>query len=138
MRISYWSSDVCSSDLLDPDCPVAILLHDGPPAATTNLFEARIAARLANCLAERMVGARTGDTLAADFWSQRLAVVSPHRAQSATIRNALPEALRGGAFIETVDRIQGTERDAILLSYCVADAEFALSEGDFKIGRAHV
>src|SRR3546814_20105063 len=77
-----------------------------------------------------MVGARTGDTLAADFWSQRLAVVSPHRAQSATIRNALPEALRGGAFIETVDRIQGKERDAIILSYCVADAEFALSEGD--------
>src|SRR3546814_10624160 len=78
-----------------------------------------------------MVGARTGDTLAADFWSQRLAVVSPHRAQSATIRNALPEALRGGAFIETVDRIQGKERDAIILSYCVADAEFALAEADF-------
>src|SRR3546814_15702924 len=102
---------------LDPDWPVAILLHDGPPAATTNLFEARIAARLANCLAERMVGARTGDTLAADFWSQRLAVASPHRAQSATIRNALPEALRGGAFIETVDRIQGQERDETTPSY---------------------
>src|SRR3546814_663185 len=80
---------------LDPDWPVAILLHDGPPAATTNLFEARIAARLANCLAERMVGARTGDTLVADFWSQRLAVVSPHRAQSATIRNK-SEARRVG------------------------------------------
>src|SRR3546814_11831219 len=83
-----------------------------------------------------MVGARTGDTLAADFWSQSLAVASPHRAQSATIRNALPEALRGGAFIETVDRIQGKERDAIILSYCVADAEFDLAEADFIFERS--
>src|SRR3546814_17350854 len=27
--------------------------------------------------------------------------------------------------------MQGKERDAIILSYCVADAEFALAEGDF-------
>src|SRR3546814_18868084 len=80
-----------------------------------------------------MVGARTGDTLAADFWSQRLAVASPHRAQSATIRNALPKALRGGAFIEAVDRIQGKERDAIILSYFVADAEFALAAADLML-----
>src|SRR3546814_13950680 len=130
MRISDWSSDVCSSDLSgdvpefaldetfrlnaplaafperkfypgryrsaveanrlkltadwkaglepweaaahDPDWPVAILLHDGPPAATTNLFEARIAARLANCLAASTVGARHGQTLVAGFLYKHL------------------------------------------------------------------
>jgi hypothetical protein len=116
---------------LDPDWPVAVLLHDGPPAATTNGFEAGLAVRLAQRLAERIAGGRTGDVLSSDFWTQRLAVVSPHRAQNAMIRNALPQTLRSGAFVETVDRIQGKERDAVILSYCVGDAEFALAEADF-------
>jgi hypothetical protein len=33
--------------------------------------------------------------------------------------------------VETVDRIQGKERDAIVASYTVADAEFAQAEGEF-------
>ncbi|POF32613.1 AAA domain-containing protein [Roseibium marinum] len=119
--------------VLDPDWPVAVLLHDGPPAATSNDFEAGLAAQLAGRLAERMVGvdAVADGALAADFWVQRLAMVSPHRSQNAKIRNALPDRLRAGAFVETVDRIQGKERDAVVLSYCVADAEFALAEADF-------
>jgi hypothetical protein len=65
------------------------------------------------------------------FWSETAAIVSPHRAQNAAIRQHLPDHLRSGAFVETVDRIQGKERDAVILSYCVADPEFALAEGEF-------
>lgn len=57
-----------------------------------------------------------------ELWRERIAAVSPHRAQNAAIRNALPPLLRANAFVETVDRIQGKERDAVVLSYCVADS----------------
>ena len=117
--------------LLDPEWPVAILVHEGPPAATRNPFEAAVAARLSERLADRIVGAKAGTSYAPDLWRDRLAVVSPHRAQNAAIRNALSPALAAGAFVETVDRIQGKERDAVIMSYCVADAEFALAEADF-------
>ena len=116
---------------LNPDWPIAVLLHEGSPAATSNEFEAAIAARLAEHLADRMDRAKTGSDYAPDLWRERLAIISPHRAQNVAIRNALPDILRRGAFVETVDRIQGKERDAIILSYCVADAEFALAEADF-------
>ena len=110
--------------VLDPAHPIAVLFHAGPPAATSSPFEARLAARLAGRLAERF---EPGPPL----WTERLAIVSPHRAQNAAIRRLLPPPLRASAFVETVDRIQGKERDAVVLSYAVADAEFALAEADF-------
>lgn len=109
---------------LDPQLPVCVLLHDGPPASTTNPFETHVAARLAAQLSERLADP-------SEFWTERLAVISPHRAQNAAIRSRLPQALRRDAFVETVDRIQGKERDAVILSYTVADAEFALAEAEF-------
>lgn len=116
---------------LDPALPIIAIVHDGPPTATVNPFEAAVAAKLSTDLAERVVD-RDGSPLAPSrFWSEIAAVVSPHRAQNAAIRAMLPSALRVDAFIETVDRIQGKERDAVILSYCVADPEFALAEADF-------
>lgn len=119
------------ADLLDPEWPVAIVLHDGPPAATQNPFEADLAARLAGRLADRLNGVRTPAGLSSEFWRDALAIVSPHRAQNAAIRSALTPDLLVNAFVETVDRIQGKERDAVIMSYCVADAEFAVAEADF-------
>jgi hypothetical protein len=120
---------------LDPEYPIAVLLHDGPPAASQNPFEARLAADLACKLADRMAGANEGDGYATDLWTERLAIISPHRAQNALVRRELSEPLRAGAFVETVDRIQGKERDAVVLSYCVADAEFAVAEAAFIFSR---
>ncbi|MDC9824818.1 AAA domain-containing protein [Devosia sp. ZB163] len=117
--------------VLDPNWPIAILLHDGPPAATRNPFEATLAARVATLLADRLIGAKAGGSYQAQLWQEHLAVVSPHRAQNAAIRSALPDPLAAGSFVETVDRIQGKERDTVILSYCVADAEFAVAEADF-------
>lgn len=117
---------------LDPNWPICILVHDGPPAATNNVFEARLTSNIAAKLAERLPGARAEDgSWASDLWTDRIAIVSPHRAQNTLILSSLPDDLRHHAFVETVDRIQGKERDAIILSYCVADAEFALAEGNF-------
>lgn len=118
-------------DVLDPAFPVSIVLYNGPIAATSNPFEARLAASLANKLADRMIGGKDGREASPQFWSERLAIVSPHRAQNANIRAALASDLRAGCFVETVDRIQGKERDVVLLSYTVADTEFATAEADF-------
>ena len=117
---------------LDPDWPIAVLVHDGPSASSSNPFEAWASARLLEKLAERLEDVTEADgAYKSDLWRERIAAVSPHRAQNTAIRNALPVPLRANAFVETVDRIQGKERDTVILSYCVADTEFALAEADF-------
>jgi hypothetical protein len=128
-----WSDglDLVARVALDPALPVVVIVHEGPPAATVNPFEAALAAKLAVDLAERVV-ARDGSAIdPATFWADLAAVVSPHRAQNSAIRSMLPAALKTDAFVETVDRIQGKERDAVILSYCVSDPEFALAEAEF-------
>ncbi|MBE7186443.1 MAG: DEAD/DEAH box helicase, partial [Methylobacterium mesophilicum] len=128
-----WNADLdlVARSTLDPAFPVIVLVHNGPSSSTSNPFEASLAARLASTLFERVVDDRGEAVPSLRFWNDVAAVVSPHRAQNAAIRQALPEALRADAFVETVDRIQGKERDAIILSYCVADPEFALAEAEF-------
>lgn len=122
--------DLVSRIALDPALPIVVLVHDGPAAATSNPFEAALAAKITLDLADRVTGP-DGPVTPARFWSEIAAVVSPHRAQNAAIRGLMPAMLKTDAFVETVDRIQGKERDAIILSYCVADPEFALAEADF-------
>ena len=123
--------DLVGRIAIDPALPVVVLVHDGPPAATVNPFESALAAQLAGDFAARVVGTDGSDIPSPLFWSNVAAVVSPHRAQNAAIRSMLPTLLRADAFVETVDRIQGKERDLVILSYCVADSEFALAEADF-------
>lgn len=116
---------------LDPEYPICVLIHDGPPAGSSNPFEASIAAKLGRLLFRRLPSTKDGAN-EADKWQHRLAIVSPHRAQNTLIRNMLAQGPEGaGAVVETVDRIQGRERDAMVISYTVADPEFALAEADF-------
>lgn len=123
--------DLVTRAALDPAFPVVVVVHDAPAASTRNAFEAQVAARVVTALADRLAGAGGEPPAPQAFWNEHVAVVSPHRAQNAEIRNSLPEELRRDAFVETVDRIQGKERDAVVLSYCVSDAEFALAEAEF-------
>lgn len=116
---------------LDPNFPIVLFVHDGPPAATSNPFEAQHVARLAGLLQERVEKTAGDPSPPEQFWSDVAAVVSPHRAQNAAIRHMIADVGTGPVFVETVDRIQGKERDVVLLSYCVADPEFALAEAEF-------
>jgi hypothetical protein len=116
---------------LDPEYPICVLIHDGPPTGSSNPFEATVAARLGRLLFRRQPPTKDGAD-DAEKWQHRLAIVSPHRAQNALIRNMLAQGPEGaGAVVETVDRIQGRERDAMVVSYTVADPEFALAEAEF-------
>ena len=127
-----WSEglDTVSRVALDPAFPIVTIVHEGSASSTSNPFEAALAAKMVEELAARVTGPK-GPPSASTFWGEFAAVISPHRAQNAAIRALLPPALKADAFVETVDRIQGKERDAVILSYCVADPEFALAEADF-------
>jgi len=116
--------------VLDPEVPVCVLLHDAAPAGTVNPFEVRLTVQLVERFRAAMAPGPGSSPDA--FWQQHLAVVSPHRAQNAAIRTALGRDPAGVVpVVETVDRIQGKERDAVIVSYTVADPEFALAEAAF-------
>lgn len=115
---------------LDPENSKVVIVHDGPIASMESPFETEVAVRLANLLKERMVN--DSGAPSAQFWTDGLAIISPHRAQGRAIRKRL--AGMGDAaepFVETIDRIQGKERDAVVLSYAVSDPEFAEMEAEF-------
>ncbi|NVJ15318.1 AAA domain-containing protein [Myxococcus sp. AM010] len=130
-----WEAGLSDWELeaLDPARPVCILMHDGPAAGTHNPFEVGLVARLTQFLRERLPPEEgAAERSSGTFWNEHLAVVSPHRAQNAAIRDALRARKLGDeCVVETVDRIQGRERDAIIASYTVSDPEFARAEAEF-------
>jgi superfamily I DNA and/or RNA helicase len=72
------------------------------------------------------------------FANMGLAVVSPHRAQNSTIRQMLEASGFGIAekpmpLVDTVEKLQGQERDIIIVSYGVADEEYAQAEAQFLL-----
>src|SRR5262249_40325447 len=72
---------------LDPDFPVVVLLHDGPPAGTDSPFERDLIVGLVERLLQRLPPQPgQADLDEETLWGQRLAVVTPHRAQNAAIR----------------------------------------------------
>lgn len=113
--------------VIDPDNSIVVVLHDGPACGTENPFERHQIRSLVALLSRRMLPAGQ----AAALWSERLAVVTPHRAQNAALRDELRPLGLGEPYVETVDRIQGRERDAIIAGYCVSDPEFAASLAEF-------
>ena len=122
---------------LDPAYPVVILLHDGPAAGLENPFEQALASELVQSFYSRMLPMDGQTELTPEvFWRERMAVITPHRAQNAALRSYFSNKPWGdGCVVETVDRIQGKERDAIVASYTVADTEFAQAEGEFLFSR---
>lgn len=131
-------ADALADSLVDPDYPLVIGVLDGVRAAAENRVEAELVARAVVRLRTRLQPAprrrypdsRDGD---AAFWKDGLFIVSPHHVQIAAIRRALDAARewQGEPFVDTVDRIQGQECEAVIVSYGVSDVESALNEKEF-------
>jgi DNA replication ATP-dependent helicase Dna2 len=133
-----WPSSLPWSDLfltlLDPAMPVTVISYAAQTFTLSNPFEAQLVASLAylyRCLLHRE-GQGANDRA---FWANALGIVTPYRAQMATIRNLLVEAagmpMDPPPFVDTVDRFQGQERDLMIASYVVADRDFVASEEAF-------
>jgi len=72
----------------------------------------------------------------ATFFRHGVFIVSPHHAQIRAIQQDLAKrrTWTSPPFVDTVDKMQGQEADAVVVSYGVADPEFALREAEFIYG----
>jgi len=122
---------------LDADYPLVVVVLDGIRASRANPIEADLIAQLATTLRAGLRAAPgrpyTDD---AAFFRQGVFIVSPHHAQIRAIQQELAKrrTWQGPPFVDTVDKMQGQEADAVLVSYGVADPEFALREAEFIYG----
>ena len=118
---------------LAPDAPLVVVLLEGVQATNVNQVEAALVSRLAVALRDDMVNVVDDGV----FWTERLFVVSPHHAQIRAIHGALAANRDWTArpFVDTVEKMQGQEADAVLISYGVADPEYAALEADFIYNR---
>lgn len=132
LQLASTPDDDLLSWLLDPAYPVAVVIVEGVQAAKENDVEAELVAQLSAALR----GCLPYDS-DRDFWREGLFVVSPHRAQNRLIRRKVAQLRDWEAqpFVDTVDKMQGQEADAVIVSYGVSDPEFAMNEAEFIYGR---
>jgi predicted RecB family nuclease len=122
---------------LDPDFPLVVVILDGIRAAQANPVEADLVAQLVTALRD---GLRAADGRPypddARFFRHGVFIVSPHHAQIRAIQKELAAQRHWEVppFVDTVDKMQGQEADAVIVSYGVADPEFALREAEFIYG----
>jgi hypothetical protein len=141
-------------DILDPARPVACLLHHDAVSAQSCEFEAQLAVSLVWRLWTRLVPGLEGRVShagalqdaaapapceASDFWTERVGIVTPHRAQQSIVIAGLqalfgplghdPSMIR--AAVDTVERFQGQERDVMLATYAVGDPDTITDEEEF-------
>lgn len=126
------TGDALVDDLLDPAFPMTVCVLEDVKATRENAAEAELVARCAVALREAKA-----DVPDSEFWRDDLFVVSPHHAQIRAIRRQLDELhdWDGEPFVGTVDKMQGQECEAVLVSYGVSDVEYALGEKEFIFSR---
>jgi superfamily I DNA and/or RNA helicase len=114
--------------LTDPAWPLTMCVLEEVRATARNPVEAGLAAEVVVALRE-LVG--VGDD--EEFRERSVFVVSPHHAQIRLLRRALEERREWAPMplVDTVDKVQGQERDAVVVSYGVSDVETALNERQF-------
>jgi superfamily I DNA and/or RNA helicase len=121
-------SDALTNAVLDPAYPLVLCILEDVKATAHNPIEAALVAQVVNALRDRLPVADDDE-----FHDEKLFVVSPHHAQIRAVRRSL-RALRDWARlpqVDTVDKTQGQERDAVVVSYGVCDVEYALGEREF-------
>jgi superfamily I DNA and/or RNA helicase len=115
-------------ELIDPAWPLTICVFEDVKATSRNPVEAKLAAEVVTALREGVAVADDGE-----FARESVFVVSPHHAQIRLLRRALAELRTWNPMplVDTVDKTQGQERDAVVVSYGVSDVETALNEKHF-------
>jgi superfamily I DNA and/or RNA helicase len=121
---------------------VVLCWYAAPRSFTArNPIEAELVALLTNRLSQILLQESKDGTLrpysAGEFVRRGLAVLSPHRAQNSAIRHALARCGFDGKHkqIPLVEKMQGKEREVIIVSYGVADEEYAMAEAQFLLSR---
>jgi hypothetical protein len=128
LRLRGEAPDAITRLLIDPDWPVTMAVLEDVKATAKNPFEAALAADLVVALRELLPVAHDDQ-----FAGESVFVVSPHHAQIRLLRRALMARRTWSRLplVDTVDKMQGQERDAVVVSYGVSDVETALNEKQF-------
>ena len=119
--------------VLDPACPLVVIVHDEAESQSRNAFEEKLIGPVLRALADPQghgLTARDG-----------LGIVVPHRAQRVALRKAFPELClldqeTGEILVEavdTVERYQGEEREVILVSATESDPEYLQASAGFLL-----
>ena len=126
--------------LAAPERPVVLCRYQPPRSYTGgNPIESELVAAVTDYLARTLINRETGEGYApAAFAEKGMAALAPHRAQNSAIRKFLRTRGFGTAdrpmpLVDTVDKLQGQERDVVLVSYGVADGGYAEGEADFLL-----
>ncbi len=110
--------------ILEPEAPAVFVDLDHKNATTKSLLEAEIVADLVVSLILRGVPPK------------EIGVVTPFRAQSRLIRTMLwrmidDDEIRREIIVDTVERMQGQEREVILVSFATSSPAFAAQIAEF-------
>jgi DNA replication ATP-dependent helicase Dna2 len=107
------------------ESPLVWITFPGRAARTRNEAEIAVAAELLQALTRGGVA------------REDIAVVTPYRRQARFLRNRIeqmePSFSWRGCLIDTVERMQGQEREVILLSWCAAEPEFICRQFQFLL-----
>lgn len=110
-------------EALDPEKPLIWLRFAGREGRTDNDEESGAAAELIRLLVSR--GMRP----------EEIAVVTPYRRQARRVRRRLetldPGRSWAGCMVDTVERMQGQEREVILVSFSAAQPGFVQDQAEF-------
>ena len=118
-------------NVLRPEHAIVVVVHDEAASLLSNAFERELLAPVLHALSQ-------AETYALNA-HDGLGVVVPHRAQRAALQEAVPQLsvlhpetgeVMGSA-VDTVERFQGGERDAILVGATESDPEYLLASGKF-------
>ncbi len=154
----YGSDDTLLAQMLDPDYPLVLCcIKDGTPD-TMKYRETELAAKLIRTM--QLLQYKHDPELTPEvFWSEEkkyCGIVSPHHehiqrlkkmlqrsdspcnpntiadpASRAALGEFLADEDASDIFIGTVDKLQGQEREVIIVSYGITDSEQAVSENEF-------
>jgi len=110
--------------IFDPEAPAVFVDLDHKNATTRSMLEAEIVADLVVSLILRGIPPK------------EIGVVTPFRAQSRLIRTMLwrmidDEEIRREIIVDTVERMQGQEREVVLVSLATSSPSFAAQIADF-------
>ena len=133
-----WSEQYAA--MLDPNIPVSCFVYPDGRSSQWNLFEADSIAAFVSLLRGRIADKATGEVYSETrFWEEGVGIVTPHRAQQALavarlqalLPDTPPSLIRGA--VDTVERFQGQERDVMIASFALGDADAIGSEDEFLL-----
>ncbi len=129
------------SDQIEDRWPLVFCRISGRTPFEQSNAEVMLVSRLTEGIRQSVDYSPVDDTM---FWEGRddkdgvLGIVSPHHKHIERLKDRISNDTgmsRDSLYIGTVDKLQGQQREAVIVSYGVADLESAVTEGEFIFNR---